>query len=504
MRGKTSRRDFLGISALGLAAIGPLVEGARAASEAAPSAGPGQANGAANASGEIAVWVTAGDDRFAAAPAGEWQPAPPAPPVSATGTPPPAPLPTGTGARIELDPGRRFQEILGFGAALTDASCYMFNQLAPDAREKLFHELFHPSEMGLSVCRTCVGSSDYATSLYSFDDGEADPDLKNFSIAHDREYILPMLREARAVNPDLFLFSSPWSPPGWMKFNGSMLGGTIYKHYLATYAQYLLKFLQAYAAEGVPVQAVTPQNEVDTSQDGRMPACVWAQEDEIAFVRDHLGPLLESSGMGTKIWILDHNYNLWGRVVDELEDDGLRKYCNAVAWHGYAGTADMMSRVQDAYPEVEMYWTEGGPHFPDPNLGTDWCKWGGTFSDILRNWCKSITAWNLALNEKGLPNIGPMACSGTVTIDSQTKDVTRSGQYWAFAHYSKLMRRGARRIGSESAAADLQHVAAENPDGQRVLVVTNAGAARTVELRQGNMAAQIPLRENSLTTLAWR
>jgi glucosylceramidase len=501
MKEKTSRRDFLGISALGLAAIGPLVEEARAATEAAHPAGLDQASGAANAGGKIAVWVTAGDDRFAAAPAVEWQPTPPTPMPGIWETVAPS---SSAVARIEIEPRRRFQEILGFGAAMTDASCYVFNQLTPAAREKLFHEVFHPSEMGLSVCRVCMGASDYATSLYSFDDGEADPDLKRFSIEHDRAYILPMLREARAVNPELFLFASPWSPPGWMKFSGTMLGGSMRKFYLPAYARYFLKFLQGYAAEGVPVQALTPQNEVDTDQDGRMPACTWAQEYEIAFVRDYLGPLLQQSGMEAKIWILDHNYNLWGRVLDTLEDDKLRQYCNSVAWHGYAGTADMMSRVKDAYPEVEMYWTEGGPHFPDPNLGTDWCKWGGTFSDILRNWCKSITAWNLALDEKGQPNIGPMACAGTVTINSQTKEVTRSGQYWAFAHYSKLMRRGARRIASESAATDLQHVAVENSDGQRVLVVTNAGAARTVELRLGNMTVQIPLRENSMTTLAWR
>jgi glucosylceramidase len=503
MKEKTSRRDFLGISALGLAAIGPLVEEARAATEAVGSAGQtGLPNRPGGVGSKIGVWVTAGDDRFAAAPAVEWKAVPPAPMPGIWETPP-APAASAI-ASIEIDPRRKFQEILGFGAAMTDASCYVFNQLTPAAREKLFFELFHPNEMGLSVCRICVGSSDYATSLYSFDDGEADPDLKRFSIEHDRAYILPMLRQARAENPGLFLFASPWSPPGWMKFNGTMLGGSMRKFYLPAYAQYFLKFLQDYAAEGVPVQALTPQNEVDTDQDGRMPACTWAQEYEIAFVRDYLGPLLRQSGMEAKIWILDHNYNLWGRAVDMLGDEKLREYCSSVAWHGYAGTADMMSKVQDAYPEIEMYWTEGGPHFPDPNLGTDWCKWGGTFSDILRNWCRSITAWNLALDEKGQPNIGPMACAGTVTINSQTKEVTRSGQYWAFAHYSKLMRRGARRIASESAATDLQHVAVENSDGQRVLVVTNAGAARTVELRLGNMTAQIPLRENSMTTLAWR
>jgi glucosylceramidase len=289
-----------------------------------------------------------------------------------------------------------------------------------------------------------------------------------------------------------------------MKFNGTMLGGSMRNHYLPVYAKYLLKFLQGYAAEGVPVQAVTSQNEVDTDQDGKMPACVWPQEYEIQFVRDHLGPLLESSGMATKIWILDHNYNLWGRVVDELEDDRLRKYTNAVAWHGYVGTADMMSKVHEAFPDVEMYWTEGGPDYTEPDYLTDWCKWGATFTEVLRNWCRSITAWNLALDERGRPNIGPFSCGGVVTINSQTKEITRSGQYWAFAHYSRVIRRGARRFESRSAASELQHVGLGNPDGQQVLVVTNAGPARTIELRLANVAAEIPLKANSLTTLAWK
>jgi glucosylceramidase len=143
---------------------------------------------------------------------------------------------------------------------------------------------------------------------------------KRFSIEQDRQYILPMLRAARKVNPELFLFSSPWSPPGWMKSGGSMLGGSMRHRYLEAYAHYFLKFLQAYADAGVAIQAVTPQNEVDTDQDGRMPACIWPQESEIEFVGKHLGPLLEKQGLSTKIWILDHNYNLWGRAVAELDD----------------------------------------------------------------------------------------------------------------------------------------------------------------------------------------
>jgi glucosylceramidase len=480
---QSSRRDFLGISALGVAAAIVPKEAVR---QAVAMTRPGKET--LNIGSQISIWVTSGEERFAAAPRAIWGPTSKTPGAD----------------QILLDPSKKFQDILGFGGAFTDAACYTFNQLIPPAREQLFHEMFHPSEMGLSVCRTCIGSSDYSVKLYSFDDGEPDPDLTRFSIEHDREYILPVLRQARQANPDLFLFSSPWSPPGWMKFNGTMLGGSMRRHYLPVYANYLLKFLQGYAAEGVSVQAVTSQNEVDTDQDGRMPACIWPQEYEIEFVRDHLGPVLEASGMAAKIWILDHNYNLWGRAVCELEDDKLCKYANAIAWHGYNGTADMMSKVHEAYPEVEMYWTEGGPDYTDPGYLTDWCQWGGTFSGVLRNWCRSITAWNLALDESGRPNIGPFRCGGVVTINSQTKEVTRSGQYWAFAHYSRVIRRGARRFDSQSEAVDLQHVGFENPDGQQVLVVTNAGPARAIELRLANMAAQVPLKKNSVTTLAWQ
>jgi glucosylceramidase len=164
----------------------------------------------------------------------------------------------------------------------------------------------------------------------------------------------------------------------------------------------------------------------------------------------------------------------------------------------------MMSKVQEAFPAVEMYWTEGGPDCKDPGYLTDWCNWGATFSAILRNGCRSITAWNLALDELGRPNIGPFSCGGVVTINSQTKEITRRGMYWALAHYSRVVRRGARRFDSQCAAPDLQHVGLENPDGQQVLVVSNAAPARAIELRLANRAARVSLKENSVTTLAWR
>ena len=132
-----------------------------------------------------------------------------------------------------------------------------------------------------------------------------------------------------------------------------------------------------------------------------MPACLFPQEYEIGFVKNHLGPLLRQNGLSTKIWILDHNYNLWGRAICELDDEDLRKYCEAVAFHGYVGTAEMMDKVHEAHPDAHLYWTEGGPDYTSPDYATDWTNWGKTFTEASRHWCQALCGWNLALDEKG-------------------------------------------------------------------------------------------------------
>ncbi len=437
-------------------------------------------------SGQISVFITDKDRHFEAAAPIQWS-------DSATAN----------AQAVVIDAAQRFQPVLGFGAAFTDAACYTFSQLAPEVRTTLFRELFDPSQMNLSVARICVGSSDYSRNLYSFDEGDPDPELKRFSIEHDRAYILPILRAARTANPDLFLLASPWSPPGWMKDNGSMLGGTIRRRYLEAYAHYLDRFLRAYATEGVHVNALTSQNEVDTDQDGRMPACTWPQEAEVEFVTRHLGPVLRENGLNTKIWLVDHNYNLWGRAIAELDDKGVAAFANAIAWHGYVGTPDLIDRVCQAHPSAEMYWTEGGPDYTSPAYATDWCSWSKTFTGILRHWCRCIIAWNYALDEKGRPNIGPFNCGGLLTIDSQSKQIRYSGQYHAMTHYSRSFPRGSVRLNSESEASDLDHVAAQSANTETSVILTNPGAPRTIALRSAGHTANVELPADSIVTLRW-
>jgi len=494
-----NRRAFFGLTTAAAAAL----------SQTVPAS--------AEAAGTIAVQQAADTKRFSEEPALKWQPA--------QGS---------SNDAIVLDPSRTYQEMLGFGGALTDASAYMINQLEAPAREKFLRELYHPSELGLEVTRICVGSSDYAATMYSYDEGDPDPDMQRFSIEHDEPYILPQLRTARKHNPSLFLLASPWSPPGWMKANGTMLGGSLKPRNFPAYAKYLVKFLQSYQAEGVPVDAITPQNEVDTDQDGRMPACVWAQEHEIVFVSQHLGPALEQNKIPTKIWILDYNFNLWGRVMNELENPLLNRYVDGVAWHPYVGSVAAVSRVHDLFPDKNMYSTEGGFEAtlslvgpmtfgagapggagPEPAGGAAGrprrdrqstaaiARAGVGAANAVRNWLKCIIVWNLVLDENGKPNIGPFNGPGFITIDSKTKEITRSGEYWAMKHYTHAAHRGSKRFDTQGGLEGVAHVAFVNPDGAKTVVLSNTGAARKVQLRLGGLTTEIALPANSVTNLSW-
>jgi len=448
--------------------------------------------GLADASGQVKVWSTYRDRRHAPGEPLAWKPAGQ---VAAEA--------------IALDPAAPKQEVLGFGGAMTDATCYVLSQMSAAERTPLMREIFAPDEMAMNVCRTCIGASDYSRTVYSFDDSpEPDPELKRFSIDHDKAYILPMLREARKANPELFLFSSPWSPPGWMKPNNSMLGGAMRKTSFGPYAKYFMKFLDGYKAEGVAIDAVTVQNETDAEQEGNMPACLWAQEQEMDFVKSHLGPALRKAGSPAKIWVLDHNYSLWGRAIDELSDPDAYEYIDGIAWHGYVGEASAMTRVHEAFPQKSAYWTEGGPDISQPDYQTDFTKWADTFNGVLNNWARSITSWNLALDEKGKPNVGPFSCGGVVTVENETHKITRSGQYWAFAHYSKHIKRGARvfatdGVGFDGAGGSVSHAGFRNPDGSLVVVLANTGEQKRAQLVLGGKALEIDLPADSVHTLEW-
>lgn len=323
----------------------------------------------------------------------------------------------------------------GFGVAITGSSCYLLSKMEKGKRTEFLKSIYSKEGLGLSVGRISIASSDYSAELYSYDDVPFDTTLEHFSIERDEAYIIPMIKEIIAVKPDIFLFASPWSPPGWMKTGGSMCGGYMRAEFVECYAEYVVKFIKEYAKHGIKISAITPQNEPEAGQQGMMPACIWHPEIEAEFIKI-LQKKLSENGLSVKIWMYDHNFDGTERVLWQLENEkDLKDACSGVAFHYYADNIEKTLKIKEKYPELELNFTEGGPRLYD-NYATDWCKWSIMISKALKCGYSSFTGWNLMLDEMGGPNIGPFFCGGLVTRNSYTGELSYSGQYKAFSHIS--------------------------------------------------------------------
>lgn len=405
-------------------------------------------------------------------------------------------------------------DFLGFGVAITGSSCYNLSLMEPAARRELLTSLYGKEGLGLSVARLTVGASDYSAELYSYDDVEGDVELKHFSIERDMAYVIPMIKEILAINPDLYLFSSPWSPPGWMKTGGSLCGGYMREQYLECYAEYYVRYLKAYDEQGIHIRALTPQNETETHQHGKMPACMWHPDLEAKFIKI-LRQKLNENGMDVKIWMYDHNFSESEvRVHWQLDHcEGLREACDGIAFHYYASGIESTRPLQAAYPDLRMHFTEGGPRLYD-NYDTDWCKWGVMMSKVLNEGFGSFTGWNLMLDETGGPNVGPFFCGGLITRNFETGALSYSGQYRALRHFSPFVDKNAviypvhvSEMGDHifrfpKVNTPLQATAVQNPDGTLVYLLSNPYEdKRQVQFNIDGQWYYVELMPNSLSTV---
>lgn len=413
---------------------------------------------------------------------------------------------------VELS-GERDQEILGFGAALTDSACVLLNRLDPLVRDDLLEEIFSPQAGNFSISRICVGASDYADKEYHFAPVADDLEMKHFDASHDDETIIPILQKVKTINPDLFLFSSPWSPPGWMKSSHQMQGGWMLDKYIDAYALYYYKFIKYYMERGISLNALTAQNESETDQQSKMPACYWHPEQEMRFAQK-IRSLLDADNLeNIKIWLMDHNFIMWHRAAFQMDDEMTRKACAGIAWHPYEGYPEQISIFRKQHPESENHWTEGGiiPEIvkrPEPRYGNRnqpmYAAYGQSFIAGLENGCQSITVWNLALDEEGYPNIGPFDCRGTLEISRDGRTVTRSEEYDTLLHLTKYVRRGAKRIISDQTAlpAAMHLSAFENTDGQVAILLSNReNFDSKICLKIGDDYYQIPVQRESINTI---
>ncbi len=451
----------------------------------------------------VEMWMTTEDLRLHLTPqaAPTWQP----------GTS----VPIGA-AVIDVVPAQRFQTVTGWGASLEHSTCSNLFRLPAGQRDRALARLVDPEAgIGMNLMRVCIGTSDFSGEpWYSYDDlpsGGTDPDLGRFSVVRDRAYVLPVLRAARRLNPGLRFFASPWSPPGWMKTSGSMVGGELKREWYPAYAQYFVQFLRAYAEEGIPVDAVTVQNEpgvdraLEKDPKWHYPSCHWKAEQERDFIRDHLGPALKRAGLRTEIWCYDHNYNVepkegsaglaYPRTI--LEDRRTAGWVGGVAFHHYEGDASGMTRFHEMFPDVPVHFSEGSV----------FTIWGGyDLVERWRNWAVSYNAWVSLLDEQGRPNLGPFpATSAILRLRSDTLAVEETFEFHNYGHFMKFLRRGAVRVASGPSDRGLADVAFVNPDGGRVVVLVNPGEGpQLVWVRCEGKAFPASLPGRAMATCRWR
>jgi len=424
-------------------------------------------------------------------------------------------LPLQGGKNLAAAP-ESFSGFYGFGVAITPSSCYEMSKMDTADRKKLLTHLYTQEGLGLKIARLCIGSCDYSPEIYSYDDVPFDTDLTHFSIERDMAYVVPMIQEILEVNPDLYLFASPWSPPFWMKTGGSIGGGFMQEQYLDCYADYIIKFLKAYDDLGIHIRAITPQNEPETHQSGKMPACIWHPEHEAKFI-GILRQKLREKHMSVGIWMYDHNFSDMERPLWSLQNyPGLSENCNGVAFHYYTGAIEKTRAITEQFPELELHFTEGGPRLND-NYGTDWCKWATIAVNALKTGYRSFTGWNLMLDELGGPHIGPFSgiCGGLVTRNSRNGELNYSGQYWAFAHIAPYLTPDCKihsltgdtefhwSVGKyPSHQFPIDGIVIEQTNGKTVAVVVNPNP-RTIQsqIQLGGQLWYLELRPGSVSTL---
>ncbi|TLZ39553.1 MAG: glycosyl hydrolase [Bacillati bacterium ANGP1] len=412
---------------------------------------------------------------------------------------------------IEVDALRSYQEIVGLGAALTDAAvAVMSRNLTRSARRDLIAELFGPPPgIGLSFVRIPIGASDFSERHYSLDDsphGEPDPTLAHFSMEPQAHDLFPLLHEIRAINPRLRVVASPWSAPAWMKDSGKLVRGRLRADAYDAFAQYLLRVADAYAAAGLPLYAITVQNEPGF-EPGNYPGMPFKAAARAEFIGRHLGPLFARRPNAPLILEWDHNWIAPGSPLRVLGDPAAARYIAGVAWHCYKGAVKAQSLVHAAYPDKDTYLTEcsGGEWEKRWEENLAWFA-GTLVIDGTRNWARGVILWNLALDEKGGPHAGGCTnCRGVVTIDSRTGSVTRNVEYYALAHASRFVRPGAHRIESTSDIEGLKCVAFRNADdGSMVVIVFNSAVEpRLFSVKSDGRAFRYTLRGRSLVTFTW-
>jgi glucosylceramidase len=418
---------------------------------------------------------------------------------------------------IYVDETQTYQPIEGFGAAFTDSAAYLLNEVATpvSALNTTMNDLFTRTGngIGLSFMRTPMGASDIARTQYSYDDGAADPTLANFSIAHDVTDVIPIILQARALNPQMKLMANPWSPPGWMKTSGSMVGGALQSTMYTPFAAYFVKYLQAYSAAGINVDYISLQNEplfVPADYPGMcMPAspggsCGAASPtDQTTAVRDYILPALSAASLPTKVLVYDHNWDQPGYPQAVLSDPTIQASAQVAgfAWHGYGGTPGAMTTIQNYFPSKANYETEhSGGTFVADQVKSDFEE----ITQVMRNSGRAYVKWSLALDQNLGPHTGGCGtCTPIVTVNSSSGAITYDIEYYTLGHFSKYILHNAVRIYSSNSNG-IVSAAFLNTNGSKALVAFNDSAStQSFSVQWGNQSFAYTLPSLAGATFTW-
>ncbi len=411
---------------------------------------------------------------------------------------------------ICIYPERSYQEITGFGGAFTESSGFNLSLLSEKSRDDVMQGYFGEKGLRYNLCRTHINSCDFSLGNYAYLEKETDKELTGFSIERDVKYLIPMIRQAIEIAKDeLTLLASPWSPPAFMKSNGEMNhGGRLKTEYYAMWADYIVRYLKEYEKQGITIRLLTVQNEPQAVQS--WDSCIYSSEEEKVFVRDHLGPTLERSGLGkVKILIWDHNKEImYERASEILEDETAQNYTAGIAFHWYSGDHfESVALVREVYPEMELIFTEGCVEY-SRFAGFDEIEKAQMYAhDIIGNFNAGMNGyidWNLLLDDLGGPNHVMNFCAAPVMCNPKEDTVEKRLSYYYIGQFSRYVKKGAKRIAVSRYTDKLEISGFLNPDGERVLVIMNrTDTSLEFSIRERESGGKLMIEAYSIQTLCY-
>ncbi|SHH79742.1 RICIN domain-containing protein [Flavobacterium defluvii] len=402
---------------------------------------------------------------------------------------------------VTVNAGTTYQTMDGFGYTLTEGSAEVISGMAATQQNQLLNDLYNPTTgLNASVIRISIAASDLSSYSYSYNETSGDTNMNNFSLnGPDLTYLIPIIKKIQQINPNIKILATPWSAPRWMKTNGSWVGGSLQTQYYAAYARYFVKYIQAMQAQGIPIWAITPQNEPENPNNE--PSMLMNSTEQKNFINQQLGPQLAAAGFGgVKIIAFDHNCDNTAYPIDVLNNSS---YVDGAAFHLYLGNISAMSTVKNQTNKnvyfTEQYTGSGGSFSGDFGWHMQNVVIGST-----NNWSKTVLEWNAANNSSLGPRTpgGCNTCLGAITVNNSTS-YTKNVAYYIIGQISKYVKPGAVRIGSSSTSGSIFSVGFKNPDGSIALVIYNSGGQNTIKVVSGSSAFNYTVPGSSAVTFTW-